>query len=61
VGVLIATTPICGLFLYSESVEVTVLRDTLRRAHDEANFDLLIKGESNLIDASFYQDLKPIS
>jgi hypothetical protein len=57
VGVLIATTTICGLLLYSESVEVTVLRDTLRRAYGEANFDLLIKGESNRIDTSFYQDL----
>ena len=46
-----------SLLLYSKSVEMTVLRDTLRRAHDEANFDLLIKGESNLIDTSFYQDL----
>jgi putative ABC transport system permease protein len=54
-GVLAATTTICALILYAEAINVVVLRDRLARAHAEATFDLLIKGESNLIDARRYQ------
>lgn len=56
-GVLVATTTICALILYAEGVNVSVLRDRLSRAHAEASYDLLIKGESNLIDLKRYQDL----
>ena len=44
-GVLVATTTICALILYAEAVNVAVLRDRLARAHQDAVYDLLIKGE----------------
>jgi putative ABC transport system permease protein len=53
-GVLIATTMICALILYAEAVSVAVLRDRLARAHEDAVYDLLIKGEANLVDAARY-------
>jgi putative ABC transport system permease protein len=56
-GVLVATTTICGLIVYSESVNVSVLRDRLNQAHAEATYDLLIKGESDLMDTQRYQKL----
>jgi putative ABC transport system permease protein len=56
-GVLVATTTICALILYAEAVNVAVLRDRLARAHEEATYDLLIKGERNLIDAWRYQEM----
>ena len=56
-GVLVATTTICALILYAEGVNVAVLRDRLVQAHAEATYDLLIKGETNLIDGKIYQDM----
>ena len=53
-GVLVATTTICALILYAEAVNVSVLRDRLARAHQDAVYDLLIKGQANLIDAARY-------
>ncbi len=56
-GVLVATTTICALILYAEGVNVIVLRDRLARAHQDAVYDLLIKGEANLIDGGRYRQL----
>jgi len=56
-GVLIATTTICALILYAEAVNVAVLRDRLARAHQDAVYDLLIKGEANLVDGARYQGM----
>jgi hypothetical protein len=54
-GVLVATTTICALLLYAEAVNVAVLRDRLARAHEDAVYDLLIKGEANLVDGARYR------
>jgi len=56
-GVLVATTTICALILYAEAVNVAVLRDRLARAHEDAVYDLLIKGEANLIDGARYREM----
>ncbi len=56
-GVLVATTTICALILYAEAVNIAVLRSRLAQAHEEATFDLLIKGERNLIDSQQYQEM----
>ena len=56
-GVLVATTTICALILYAEAVNVAVLRDRLARAHQDAVYDLLIKGQANLIDRTRYQEM----
>lgn len=56
-GVLVATTTICALIIYAEAVNVAVLRDRLACSHEEATYDLLIKGERNLIDAWRYQEM----
>jgi len=53
-GVLVATTTICALILYAEAVSVATLRDRLERSHQDAVYDLLIKGQTNLIDAARY-------
>jgi hypothetical protein len=54
-GVLVATTIICALLLYAEAIGVAVLRDRLARAHEDAGYDLLIKGEATLVDAARYR------
>jgi hypothetical protein len=54
-GVLVATTTICALLLYAEAVNVAVLRDRLARAHEDAVYDLLIKGAANLVDGARYR------
>ncbi|HUV90847.1 MAG TPA: FtsX-like permease family protein [Anaerolineae bacterium] len=56
-GVWVATTTICALILYAEAVNVAVLRDRLDRAHQDAVYDLLIKGQANLIDAERYRQM----
>jgi len=56
-GVWVATTTICALILYAEAVNVGVLRDRLDRAHQDAVYDLLIKGQANLIDAERYRQM----
>jgi len=56
-GVIIATTTICGLILYAEAVNVTVLRDQLSQAHDAATFDLLVNGGLNQVDRQKYHTL----
>jgi len=56
-GVLTATTAICALILYAEAVNVAVLRDRLARAHEDAVYDLLIKGEANVIDLGRYLEM----
>ena len=59
-GVLVATTTICALILYAEGVSVTVLRDRLARAHEDAVYDLLIKGEANLMDRAYYEEMDAV-
>jgi putative ABC transport system permease protein len=59
-GVLVATTTICALILYADSVNIEVLRDRLAQAHDAATYDMLIKGESNLMDGRRYQDMNDL-
>jgi putative ABC transport system permease protein len=56
-GVLAATTAICALILYAEAVNVAVLRDRLASAHEDAVYDLLIKGEANIIDLGRYLEM----
>lgn len=56
-GVLIATTTICALILYAEAVNVAVLRDRLARAHEDAVYDLLIKGVANMTDSARYREM----
>jgi putative ABC transport system permease protein len=56
-GILVATTTICALMLYAEAVNVSILWDRLAKAHEEAAFDLLIKGERNIIDHEIYQQM----
>lgn len=56
-GVLIATTVICGTVLYAESVSVALLRDRLSESHNQAVYDILIKGTRNVADRSVYQEM----
>ena len=56
-GVLVATTTICSIILYAEAVNLDILRDRLATAHEQATFDLLIKGASAKLDARRYQEM----
>ncbi len=55
IGILTATTTICAVMLYAEAVNVSILWDRLAQAHEEAIYDLLIKGGRNVIDKDIYQ------
>jgi len=56
-GVLVATITICSMVVYSESVNVSVLRSRLEEAHANAVYDLIIQGTSRVIDQQRYQEL----
>lgn len=56
-GILVATTTICALMLYAEAVNVSILWDRLAKAHEGATYDLLIKGERNIIDYAIYKEM----
>jgi putative ABC transport system permease protein len=56
-GILTATTTICALMLYAEAVNVSLLWDYLAQAHEGAVYDLLIKGERNIIDKEIYRTM----
>ena len=56
-GIVVATTTVCALMLYTETVNSAILYDRLAQAHAEANFDLIVKGERRQIDATLYHDM----
>ncbi|MEM7028746.1 MAG: ABC transporter permease [Chloroflexota bacterium] len=59
-GILVAVIIVCAIVLYAEGINTVILREQLASAHQDANFDLLIKGDRFQIDAARYQQMEQV-
>ncbi|HIQ06571.1 MAG TPA: FtsX-like permease family protein, partial [Anaerolineae bacterium] len=56
-GVLLASTAICATLLYADGISIAGLRDRLSQEHNQATYDVLIKGAANIIDRGKYDEI----